>query len=238
MARQRIEQQPSFVLHTQPWRETSLIVELFSRDHGRLPLVAKGARRPTSAFRGLLMGFQPLLADWSGGGEVRTLARAEWQGGIPLLSGRALLSAYYLNELLVQLMPREDAHPALFDEYTDVLRALSAGQPLEAVLRRFEFALLAAMGYLPRLDVRADTGEPVREDSRYLLIIEEGVVAEGQPGQGAPVSGAALLQLARGEFSDAGRRAELKQLSRSLISHHLGGKMLQSRRVFTEFAEL
>ena len=182
MARQRIEQQPAFVLHTQPWRETSLIVELFSRDHGRLPLVAKGARRPTSAFRGLLMGFQPLLADWSGGGEVRTLARAEWQGGIPLLAGRALLSAYYLNELLVQLMPREDA--------------------------------------------------------RYLLIIEEGVVAEGRAGQGAPVSGQALLQLSRGEFSDAGRRAELKQLSRSLISHHLGGKRLESRRVFTEFAEL
>ncbi|MCB1955903.1 MAG: DNA repair protein RecO [Rhodocyclaceae bacterium] len=237
MARQRIEQQPAFVLHTQPWRETSLIVELFSRDHGRLPLVAKGARRPTSAFRGALMGFQPLLADWSGGGAVRTLARVEWQGGIPLLGGRALLSAYYLNELLVQLMPREDAHPALFDDYLAALKALAAGGRLESVLRRFEFALLAAMGYLPRLDLRADTGEPVREDERYILIIDEGVVS-GRRAGGVPVSGGALLQLARGDYSDAGRQAEFKQLSRTLISHHLGGKELQSRRVFTEFAEL
>ena len=105
-ARQRIDQQPGFVLHSYPYRETSLIVEVFSRDHGRLGLVAKGARRPMSQLRGVLMAFQPLLIDWSGGGEMKTLVRAEWQGGQPLLGGQALLCAYYLNELLMRLLAR------------------------------------------------------------------------------------------------------------------------------------
>ena len=122
-AKQRIEQQPAWVLHTYPWRETSLIVEIFARDHGRVALVAKGARRPHSQLRGVLMAFQPLLMDWSGGGEVKTLVRAEWQGGQPLLTGRALICGYYLNELLVRLTAREDAHPRLFSAYADAVRS-------------------------------------------------------------------------------------------------------------------
>jgi len=236
VARHRIEQQPAFVLHTQAWRETSLIVELFSREHGRLPLVAKGARRPMSAFRGALMAFQPLLADWSGGGEVRTLGRVEWQGGVPLLTGRALLSGYYLNELLVSLMPRDDAHPDLFDQYRQAIGDLSAGGTLESTLRRFEFALLRAMGYLPELARRADNGETVRDGDDYLLIIEHGIVPATAGRQGLKVSGRVLQQLERLEF--AGIQQEAKQISRALINHHLGGRELQSRRVFTEFAEL
>ena len=238
MARQRIEQQPAFVLHTQPWRETSLIVELFSREHGRLPLVAKGARRPTSAFRGLLMGFQPLLADWSGGGEVRTLARLEWQGGVPLLAGRALLSGYYLNELLIGLMPREDAHPELFDDYRAALLELAAGKPIESALRRFEFALLRAMGYMPDLGRCAGTGAVVAEGSDYLLIIDQGFVGHVRDGVAPVFSGRALRALADGEFASEACAAAAKQISRTLINHHLGGRELQSRRVFTEFAEL
>ncbi|MCB1929058.1 MAG: DNA repair protein RecO [Rhodocyclaceae bacterium] len=238
MARQRIEQQPAFVLHTQPWRETSLIVELFSREHGRLPLVAKGARRPTSAFRGLLMGFQPLLADWSGGGEVRTLARVEWQGGVPLLAGRALLSGYYLNELLVSLMPREDAHPALYDDYRATLVDLAAGKPIEAALRRFEFALLAAMGYMPDLARCADSGAGVADDRDYLLIIEKGFVERAAGARGPAFGGRVLRAIRVGDYADEGCAAAAKQISRTLINHHLGGRELQSRRVFTEFAEL
>ena len=100
--KQRVDQQAGFILHTHAYRETSLIVELFSRDHGRLALVAKGARRPMSALRGVLLAYQPLLVDWSGGGEVKTLVRAEWLGGQPMLSGKALLCGYYLNELLMR----------------------------------------------------------------------------------------------------------------------------------------
>lgn len=145
--KKRIEQQPAWVLHTLPWRETSLIVEVFSQEHGRVALAAKGARRPLSALRGVLMAFQPLLVDWSGGGEVKTLIRAEWRGGQPLLTGRALLCGYYLNELMVRLTAREDPHPDLFDAYEAANSALGRGEALSPILRRFELALLQELGY-------------------------------------------------------------------------------------------
>lgn len=238
-ARQRVEQQAGFVLHTHPWRETSLIVELFSRQHGRVPMVAKGARRPASALRGVLMAFQPLLVDWSGGGEVKTLARAEWQGGQPLLGGRALLCGYYLNELLIRLLPREDPHPALFDHYREALRALSAGEDQQRVLRRFELALLQELGYGVELDAESESGAPVRADGRYVFIIERGVVPlEGDAGDLPVLSGRSLLALAAGDFSSAETLAQGKTLLRRLINHYLGGQPLQSRRVFTELMEL
>ena len=114
MHRNKVDGQPAFVLHTYAFRETSLIVEVFSRDFGRVALLARGARRPRSPMRGVLLAFQPLELAWAGRGEVQTLIRAEWQGGQPLLSGKALFCAYYLNELLMQLLPREDAHLRLF----------------------------------------------------------------------------------------------------------------------------
>lgn len=236
--RNRIEQQDAVVLHAHPWRETSLIVELFARDHGRLPLVAKGARRPGSALRGVLMAFQPLLVDWSGGGEVRTLVRAEWKGGLPLLSGRALLCGYYLNELLVRLMARDDPHPRLFDQYMAALGALSGGMPLDRTLRSFEFSLLRELGHLPDLARRADAAEPVAADGRYVLIIEHGLVEAAQRHPGPILSGRCLLEMQAGRFPDGETLLQAKQLARQLIGHHLGGQELQSRRVFTEFQEL
>lgn len=115
--RHKVDGQPAFVLHAYPFRETSLIVEVFSRDFGRVALLARGARRPRSALRGLLLGFQPLELGWAGKGEVQTLMKAEWQGGQPLLAGKALFCGYYLNELLLNLLPREDAHERLFSVY-------------------------------------------------------------------------------------------------------------------------
>jgi len=111
--KQRIDGQQAYVLHSYPYSETSLVVDVFSRDHGRVPLLARGARRPRSALRGLLMAFQPLELGWFGGGEVKTLAKVEWLGGVPLLSGRCLMLGYYMNELLVKMLPREDAHGVL-----------------------------------------------------------------------------------------------------------------------------
>ncbi len=237
--KQRVDQQASFVLHSHPWRETSLIVEVFSRDYGRVAMVAKGARRPMSALRGVLMAFQPLLVDWSGGGEVKTLVRAEWQGGQPLLTGRALLCGYYLNELLVKLSAREDPHPELFDAYSEALRQLAAGTPLSVLLRRFELALLRELGYGVLLDHDARSGEAVDPAMRYLYIIEEGPVAVevdiGNAGSDRQIiGGQALLDMAQGVFERPETLAQSKGLLRALISHHLGGQMLQSRRVFTE----
>ena len=234
-ARQRIDQQPGFVLHSYPYRETSLIVEIFSRDHGRIGLVAKGARRPMSQLRGVLMAFQPLLIDWSGGGEMKTLVRAEWQGGQPLLGGQALLCAYYLNELLMRLLPREDPHPVLYRAYGDALRALAAGEGQEVVLRRFELALLQELGYGLQLDADAD-GVPVRPELRYAYIIERGAVPLDEYGIDDPsvVAGRVLLDMARGDFREPETLAGAKALMRRLIQHYLGGQVLQSRRVFTE----
>lgn len=234
-ARQRIDQQPGFVLHSYPYRETSLIVEVFSRDHGRIGLVAKGARRPMSQLRGVLMAFQPLLIDWSGGGEMKTLVRAEWQGGQPLLGGQALLCAYYLNELLMRLLPREDPHPTLYRAYGDALRALAAGEGQEVILRRFELALLQELGYGLQLDADAD-GVPVRPEVRYAYIIERGAVPLDEYGidDASVVAGRVLLDMARGDFREPETLAGAKALMRRLIQHYLGGQVLQSRRVFTE----
>ncbi len=239
--KQRVEQQPAWVLHTLPWRETSLIVEIFSRDHGRLALAAKGARRPHSTLRGVLMAFQPLLIDWSGGGEVKTLIRAEWQGGQPLLGGRALLCAYYLNELLVRLTAREDPHPELLDAYATAIAALGRGDSQQVVLRRFELALLQALGYGVGLDAEADSGAPVAAAQRYLYIIERGplpVDAAMAPPDLPVIDGQVLLDMAADDFSRPETLAQSKTLLRALINHYLGGQPLQSRRVLTELQEL
>lgn len=244
--KQRIEQQPAWVLHTLPWRETSLIVEVFSLEHGRAALAAKGARRPMSALRGVLMAFQPLLMDWSGGGEVKTLIRAEWRGGQPLLTGRALMCGYYLNELMLRLTAREDPHPQLFAAYEAAVSALARNEHLELVLRRFELALLHELGYGLALDAGEDGA--VRPDGRYRYIIERGPVATDvdgpDGGDGAcgeddlPLSGQTLLDMAADDFTRAETQIQSKRLLRALINHYLGGQVLQSRRVLKELQEL
>jgi len=242
--RQRIDQQPAYILHSYPWRETSLIVETFSRDHGRVALVAKGARRPTSALRSVLMAFQPLLLDWSGGGEVKTLVRAEWQGGQPLLNGKMLLCGYYLNELLLRLSAREDPHPQIFDAYTRALAELSALPAAPApVLRRFELVLLNELGYGVGLHSEAQSGQPLEPDRKYVYIIEQGLVLlpeqEHAPFENACVmSGRALLDMAQDRFDRPETAAQSRELLRMLINHYLGGQPLQSRRVLKELQGL
>jgi len=240
--KQRVDQQPAFVLHTYPWRETSLIVEIFSRDHGRVAMVAKGARRPMSALRGVLMAFQPLLIDWSGGGDVKTLIRAEWQGGQPLLTGRALLCGYYLNELMVRLSAREDPHAALFDAYAQALCDLARMPAHAAVLRRFELTLLRELGYGVGLDVDAADGSAVEPGARYVYIIEHGPRRVEHPSEADAsqtlVSGQTLLDMSEGRFDRPETAAQSKLLLRMLINHYLGGQQLQSRRVLKELQEL
>jgi DNA repair protein RecO (recombination protein O) len=240
--KQRVAEQPAWVLHSFPWRETSLIVEIFARDHGRVALVAKGARRPMSVLRGVLMAFQPLLLDWSGGGEVKTLIRGEWRGGQPLLNGQALLCAWYINELLLKLTAREDPHPALFAAYEAAMLALGRGESLSPLLRRFELALLRELGYGVMLD--ADSGgHPFRPGQPYLYIIEHGPQpCEPEAGEGAGggevIDGQTLIDLAADDFSRTATVAEARRLLRMLINHHLGGQLLQSRRILKELQEL
>lgn len=234
----RVDGQAAYVLHTYPFRETSLIVEAFSRGHGRLALVARGARRPRSAVRGLLMAFQPLELGWFGQGEMRTLAKVEWIGGQPLLQADALLLGYYMNELLLKLLPREDAHPALFDAYAEAVRALAFGEPSQASLRRFEVTLLKELGYGLTLDREADSGRPLEPAKHYAWAIERGPVEAAEGGNTPIFSGRALLAMARDDFSETETLAQAKQLMRMLIHHYLGGQPLNSRRVFKELQEL
>ncbi|MBK9520577.1 MAG: DNA repair protein RecO [Rhodocyclaceae bacterium] len=238
MAKGRIDGQKAFVLHAHPYSETSLIVDVFSREQGRLPLLARGARRPRSVLRGNLMAFAPLELGWFGTGEVKTLAKAEWLGGISLLTGRCLLLGYYLNELLVKLLPRDDAHPQLFDAYEDALRALSSGAEDAPELRRFEQTLLKELGYGLTLDVDARSGARVVDDREYVFWIERGPVERDDGDDTASVSGKTLLDMVADDYSDARTRFESKGLMRQLIAHHLSGRPLHSRRVFVELQEL
>lgn len=236
--KQRIDDEPSFVLHSYPFKETSLIVEVMSRNYGRVALVARGVRRPRSALRGVLVAFQPLELGWIGQAEVRTLTRAEWRGGQPLLSGQALLCGYYLNELLLKLLPRDDAHPLLFDSYRDALAALSIGEFEQPVLRRFEKALLRELGYGLTLDKDAESGAQIDPAKRYIYIIERGpVLAEGASADAAAISGDILLAMAADDWSRPETLAQGKLLMRRLIQHYLGGHALQSRRVFVDLQE-
>lgn len=239
MPRGKVDGQPAYVLHTYPFRETSLIVEVFTRDYGRLALLARGARRPRSAMRGLLLGFQPLELGWSGKGEVLTLMKIEWQGGQPLLNGAALFCGYYLNELLLHLLPREDAHERLFARYAEILGDLAAdpaGSVREADLRRFEKALLQELGYGLTLDVDQQ-GRAVEADALYTYQIEHGPLrAERDALQ--VVRGQTLLDLAADNFLDPRSRLEAKQLMRRLLAHYLGGVELETRKIFKELQEL
>lgn len=242
--KQRIDGQQAYVLHSYPYSETSLVVDVFARAYGRVPLLARGARRPRSALRGLLMAFQPLELGWFGGGEVKTLAKAEWLGGVPLLSGRCLMLGYYMNELLVKLLPREDAHGALFDAYAAALQALAGGAADAPELRRFEKTLLKELGYGLTLDRDAESGETVDAEARYAFQIERGPVLKVGAGDtastlnSATICGKSLLDMAADDYADPRTRAESKLLMRQLIAHYLAGKPLQSRRVFVELQEL
>ena len=238
----KVERQAAFVLHTRPYRETSLVVEAITHDYGRIALVAKGVRRPRSAMRGVLMAFQPLEMTWSGKGEVVTLHSAEWQGGQPLLAGRALLCAYYLNELLINLLPREDAHEQVFDHYAQTLQSLAQATEENALysasLRCFEKSLLAELGYglLLTHDV---SGAPIEPGRRYLYEMESGPrsLADSSAAAGT-ISGQTLLDMSAESFVNPVTLSESKALMRSLMAFYLSGRQLHSRRLFEDLADL
>lgn len=234
----RLEDQPAYVLHTYPYRETSLIVEVFSQNHGRLPLVARGARRPKSAVRGLLLSFQPLQLNWFGKGELRTLHSAEWQGGQPQLKGMGLICGFYLNELLLKLLHRDDPHEQLFEHYRGTLQLLSISSDHAAILRHFEKRLLQELGYALTLDREADTGIPVDEGGTYRYVIERGPVRQSVGQNGVELRGKTLLDLAADDYSDPVTLQQGKTLMRTLINHYLGDQSLHTRQLLRDLQQL
>ena len=237
--RQKIQDEPAFVLHSHPFRETSLILDVFSRSHGRLAIVARGARRPRSGLRGLLLGFQPLLLSWFGKGEVRTLHGAEWQGGQPYLQGTALMCGFYLNELLVNLLARDDPHEQLFDYYGATLQRLAHQTDHAATLRCFEKHLLQELGYALVLEREAGSDKAVQAELCYRYAVDRGVLPDGgEVPSGTPVLGKTLLDMAKDDYADPVTAQQSKQLMRVLLSHHLGGKTLHTRELIKDLQKL
>ncbi len=238
-SRRRVEQEPGFVLHSYPYKETSLIVEAFSRRHGRVALIAKGARRPRSALRGLLHAFQPLRLSWSGTGELNTLINAEWQGGMPFMRGFGLMCGFYVNELILRLLPREDAHEELFDAYCESIQRLALDEPTATVLRRFEKRLLTELGYAMLLDRDAASGAPIDPGQHYLYDPERGPLpVTGTAGGEMVVRGSTLLDLDSDDFSSTETLHQARGLMRALIGHRLHGQTLHTRSVLLELQDL
>lgn len=226
----------AYLLHSTPYRETSLIVDLLTREHGRVAAVAKGARRKGSAMRAVLMPFQPLAVAWVGTRELRTLTQAEWQGGSIPPIGDALLCAFYLNELLMRMLAREDAHEPLFDAYAETLRQLSSESPVDEVLRRFEWVLLRETGHAPPLAMDSQ-GAAIRADSRYEWRPEVGF-SVAEPGADVAIEGATLIELADGRFSTQQHRLQAKYLVRAILSHQLDGQALKTRQILIDLHKL
>ncbi len=229
------------MLHTYPYKETSLIVEAFTRRHGRMALLARGARRPRSAMRGMLLSFQPLQLAWSGAGELATLIRADWGGALHpaagQMRGRGLMCGFYVNELLLRLLPREDPHEALFEHYAGTIAGLSAGEGHSAVLRAFEKRLLAELGYAPVLDRDALSGTPIDPASRYRYEPDRGPVRALNGGE-PTVSGRTLLDVAADDYTRPETRDEARVLMRTLIGQRLHGQVLHTRAVLMELHDL
>ena len=241
--RRRTEHEPAFVLHSYPYKESSLIVEAFTRHRGRVGLIARGARRPRSAIRGTLLAFHPLRLSWSASAELGTLTAAEWAGGQPALSGMALMCGFYVNELLLRLLPREDAHEVLFDAYAGAVARLGAGDEPSALLRAFELRLLRELGYAPPLDRDAASGVPVQADERYAYVPERGPLALAGAGAGGAdadftVSGQTLLDMSREDFTRQQTRDEARRLMRRLIAARLSGQTLHTSEMLRELQDL
>jgi DNA repair protein RecO (recombination protein O) len=238
--RAREDGQPAFVLHGYPYRETSLVVETFTRDFGRVAVVARGARRRGSALRGVLLAFRPLTIGWTGRSDLKSLTAAECDGTYAPLRGEALICGFYLNELLLRLLARDDPHERLYAAYGGALAALASGADHAATLRRFELSLLGELGYAVVLERDAEAGAPICAEQRYVYVVERGPVPAngGSAEPGVELAGQTLLDMQRGEFASLATRQQSKALMRVLINHCLGDQVLHTRQLLRELHDL
>jgi DNA repair protein RecO (recombination protein O) len=227
----RLEQQPAYVLHARPYRETSLLLECLTREHGRLGVVARGVRGERARLRrAQLEPFQPLAMDLLLRGEMATLTAVEVVGAPVRLSGDAGLAGLYLNELVVRLTERQDPFPLLFDAYAQTLTRLAAGESLAWSLRRFERDLLEAIGYGLQLQYDSATGEALAPEASYRYLVEQGAV-RCAPGSAYALRGSDLLALEQDEMPDNVGLKALRDMMREVIRFHLGGGELRAWRV-------
>jgi DNA repair protein RecO (recombination protein O) len=224
VAGNRVVGEPAFVLHRRAYRETSLLVEFFTRHHGRVGAVARGARRGRSPLAGLLQPFRPLTVGWSGRGELGTLIGVDPGGHAPLPPGDRLLCGLYVNELVMGFIARGDTNEPLFDRYRQFVRDLAGSGDRQQLLRLFERDLLTSLGYDLGLLSEADTGRSIEPDCWYRYELERGLVRTSGPGDERAYAGRSLIELARGQFSDAASFRDARRLLATAIDYYRPGR--------------
>ncbi len=249
VAAKRFTDEPAYVLHRYDWSESSLILEVFTRHQGRIALVARGAKKPSSSFRPVLLPLQPLRLSFGGDAEIRNLRSAEWQGGHVMPTGEALLSGYYLNELLMRLLARDDPHPRLFEAYTATVQLLASpgSDTLQLALRAFELCLLREVGFLPALDLQTATLQPLEPSEPYVLVPEAGL-REAHEDDRHALTGAQWLALQHSledgaSFVDTLRASTevaqgLKPQLRALLHYHCDVRILKTRQMLRDLQTL
>ena len=234
---ERVSLEAAWVLHHYPYRDSSLLVEVFSRDHGRVGLVARGARSPRSRWHSQLQILHPLLLSWNMRGELGTLTGAECRAIVPAHQGGKLLCACYINELLLRLLSRHDPHAALFAAYEQALAGLDLAE--ERALRYFEKHLLQELGYGLLLDSEFESGRPIDPAGLYEYRLEQGPVpCQRQGSEGIYLHGESLLALAGECLEEQQAYREVKKLTRAALSLYLGGRPLKTREVSNQLASI
>ena len=230
----RVHQQPGYILHHRPFRDSSQILDILTLDHGKIAVVARGSRGAKSRLAGVLRPFLPLRVSWVAKSDLGTLTGAEAAGAPLGLRGDALLSAYYVNELLLHFLHRHDPQPEIYALYNEAVQALCGAIDVAACLRRFELEFLGLLGYALNLTVEAGTQKDVDPDRFYDYRVEEGPVPVEREEGPMVFKGAMLLAIGAESFEDAKVLRAANRLLREVIAHHLGGKALQSRKVLLE----
>ena len=257
----KVANDPAFVLHRYDWSESSLILEVFTRSNGRIALAAKGAKKPSSNFRPILLPLQPLQLTYGGDAEIRNLKGAQWMGPYVMPMGEALMAGYYLNEMLLKLLARDDPHPRLFDVYAQAVQAIAlsgrwgesvpadptSDQPLQAALRSFELLLLREVGLLPHLNRQTATLAALDPAKAYCLVPETGLRPQTEPDRVA-LSGSqwSALQAALDDpapFSATEQAcaiavAELRPQLRTLLNYHCGVGSFKTRQMMVDLQNM
>lgn len=226
----RVQLAPGYILHHHPYRDTSRILEVLTRDHGRLTLFARGARGPKARLASILQPFEPLLLSWSGRGESAQLTGAESAHPGAALPPAAVMSAFYLNELLLKLTTRHDPVPGLFENYHATLQALRLGEALAPCLRIFEKRLLEALGYAIDLTVEAQSGRRIEADAYYHFRAARGLVPATADTAGA-VAGHSVLCLAAEQLTEPATLEDARRLLKAALAECLEGRELRTRTV-------
>ncbi len=234
IASRRIQNEPAWLLHHRPFRDSSQILDILSRDQGRLAVVAKGSRGAKSKLRGILRPFLPLQLSWFIRSDMGTLTGAEMDGAPLSLTGDALLSGYYVNELILKLLHRHDPQPEIFTAYSRTIERLAGSKNVAPLLRQFEIELLRILGYALNLDHDTQTKEPLRPQQHYEYRADQGPVAVNERAGPMVFSGAELDAIRNQQFADPAVLKNAGSLLRNVIAYHLDGKELKSRKVLKE----